>query len=531
MAKRLDPFKASIQRLGLNQASLSYHADLLHTALRQNQRPTFPILDTCRLDNGGVLPEPTFTEAAGKPWASGYVAFVPAAGAASRYSQPLYALSEALEQGDQQAAIDGLKALANEGASAWPLPSQLAELVAQPSKLAHLNSSELKELSEHLQLPKALMPCAREGVSFLAMKHLEHTHFPGLSGQVFVTPPGMQRAFATHLSDELAANHTQATALPTSYLEQGAALSSIRFERSGQPFIEQNGEVSPVPAGHGSLAQLFPEVSALFPASDALFIRNIDNIMGTSPEVLAATQRFLSLHRRILTAVQHIRTALGQADVPRAGAIAAGLAGALDLTKPGVATDSAEALLPAGPEYHLWLLQVRLFHARLDEPLTLDRLEKLYARPVNVLGQVPNTQRDVGGTPCFITMPDTDSDTRRGGPKRGKVCLEVPHATPDDKLAKLANHELATHFNPGFCAVEITSDPQYYSKRNHHFWLMAEKTYRGQAVVYYETVLYELIGHSDFANTVFVEVPRQVFHPHKTLRDALDRTLASWLGA
>ena len=60
---------------------------------------------------------------------------------------------------------------------------------------------------------------------------------------------------------------------------------------------------------------------------------------------------------------------------------------------------------------------------------------------------------------------------------------------------------------------------------------MAEKTYRGQAVVYYETVLYELIGHSDFANTVFVEVPRQVFHPHKTLRDALDRTLASWLGA
>ena len=528
---RLDPYKTSIEGLGLNQETLGYQANLLDIALRQQKGPTFPVLDTCRLGNGGILPEFLPATAPGEPWAKGYAAFTLAAGAASRYSQPLFALSEALAQADRSGAVAALAALAKEGASSWPLPAQFTKLVEQPARLEELGGVDLMGLGEHLQLPKALMPCVRDGVSFLAMKHLENAKLPGLTGQVFITPPGMQKAFTRHLEEELGRSHLLAAPLPTAYLEQGPALSTIRFERSGRPFREPTGEVSPVPAGHGALAQLFPAALTLFPGTDALFIRNIDNIMGTTAEVLAATERFLCLHRRILTTVQTIRTGLARSDLSLAGSAAAALLVTLGLDRQQHEAAPEPLELPNGPEGALWRLQIMLFHCDLEGARTPERLLALYARPVNLLGQVPNIHHDVGGTPCFIAMPKSDATGHPGGSKRGKVCLEVVHASPDDQRAKLADHDKATHFNPGFCAVEITADPLHYSKRNHHFWLMAEKVYRGQQVVYYETALYELIGHSDFANTAFVEVPRRVFNPHKTLRDALNRTLASWLPA
>jgi hypothetical protein len=139
------------------------------------------------------------------------------------------------------------------------------------------------------------------------------------------------------------------------------------------------------------------------------------------------------------------------------------------------------------------------------------------------MGQVPNIHNDVGGTPCFIDAPNG------GAPV--KISLELPHVSGVDRKQFLENPLIATHFNPGFCAVEIPQDADYYSKQNRDFWLMAEKVYRGEQVVYYETVLYELLGNSSFANTVFVEVPRLVFNPHKALRDAMNQSLTGWLDA
>jgi hypothetical protein len=151
--------------------------------------------------------------------------------------------------------------------------------------------------------------------------------------------------------------------------------------------------------------------------------------------------------------------------------------------------------------------------------LTLDRLRRLYERPVTLLGQVPNTGKDVGGTPCFI----------RTGGGVDKVCVEVPHASEADLQTFLADPAKATHFNPVFVAAEITIDPDYYAARAGDFWLKSEKTYRGQRVMYFETVLYELLGNSALANCAFIAVPRFVFHPHKTLQDALGRSADSWL--
>ena len=40
-------------------------------------------------------------------------------------------------------------------------------------------------------------------------------------------------------------------------------------------------------------------------------------------------------------------------------------------------------------------------------------------------------------------------------------------------------------------------------------------------VCYHETVLHELIGNSATTNLVFIEVPRTLFHPHKSFFDSL----------
>ena len=517
MDRTLTALYNQLTHLGLAPDELQAQEQLLSRAISEQSKASFKIIDTCRFDNGGLLTLPAGTDLTGD-WAKGYIAFVLAAGAASRYSQPLYHLSCALEEKNHADIILSLESLAREGALTWPLPQQLATLVASPIKAKELSAEACERLSEEIHLPKALMPCVREGTTFLELKHLEHLKLKGLTGELFVAPPGKTAAFTGALASANTHKDTQAI-LESRFLEQGPALSTIRFHRDGRPVLEPNGEPSVVPAGHGAIAKLFPAARQLFPTSDALFIRNIDNIMGTSTAATAATAAFLSMHRQLLTDIRAIRIALAKQQIEIAAASAENILRQF-LPKSAPAPSIA---LPSGPVASLWRLQASLFHTPLNEPLTVAYLRELFARPVNLMGQVPNIHNDVGGTPCFI-------DTPHGGALI-KISLELPHVSGEDRKKFLENPSIATHFNPGFCAVEIPQDANFYSKQNRDFWLMAEKVYRGEQVVYYETVLYELLGNSSFANTVFVEVPRLVFNPHKALRDAMNQSLSDWLGS
>ena len=408
-----------------------------------------------------------------------------------------------------------MSALSLEGAAHWPLPLGLSKLITNPEIVRSLGLSDFPPLIDEINLPKALMPCVLDGASFLSMKHLEHRQLIGLAGEIFVAPAGRTKAFAKELA--LTWSQFGEASFTTQFLEQGPSLSTIRFYRDGRPVIEANGKPSIVPAGHGAITKLFPEVKKLFPKADTLFLRNIDNVMGTKDLAVKATADFLAMHRELLTAVISIRTALAEGRL-------------IDGAK--VARATMQRFLPQGreswsdisiasPELPLRSMLTDLFHTPTSEDTNLERLRELYARPVNLLGQVPNIHNDVGGTPCFVKSP--------GYGEQLKISLELPHASAEDRERFLANAKIATHFNPGFCALEITDDSDYYHKRNEHFWILAEKTYRGEPVVYYETVIYELVGNSELANTVFVEVPRLVFNPHKALKDALNQRLKDWL--
>lgn len=512
-----------LRSLGLDPEIVELHRQRLVAAIARGETPQFKVVDTCRVDNGGLLPEDALAKlrAAGAPVSAnaagdGIVAFVPAAGAASRYSQPLAQLIDALESGNGATIVACARALRDEGAEAWPLPDAARDLLLRPESGADLAPAQRATISQMLQLPKALMPCVREGTTFVAVKAHEHAAIAGLLGEIYVTPPGTAKAFRSAIPD-----HAQER---SAFLDQGPALSTIRFRRDGSPYRDERGHLSLAPAGHGALASLFPEVRAEFPQAHSLFIRNIDNVMGIFPATISATESFLGLYQTMHTILRQVRTHLIENQVREAAEIARPL---LALITPGAGRHRSETFLRSlgsDAERSLWEIQLKIFHAHPpkaalgDDRARLYLLSRLYERPLNLLGQVPNNGKDVGGTPCFVETP------------RGieKVCIEVPHVSAADKAAYLADPARATHFNPVFAVCEITPETDYYTEQNEDFWLMAEKTFRGTPVVYYETILYELIGNSGTANALFVAVPRAVFNPHKVLKDAVNRSLRDW---
>jgi hypothetical protein len=457
------------------------------------------------------------------------VAFTPAAGAASRYYTPLAPLVEALEQNDGKRAVVALQDLHNAGAAAWPLPPEVRRLIDDPALAAGLSATERAHLSTILHWPKALLPYARDGHSFLKAKQAEHRALGRLHAEVYVTPPGRVGAFAEELDRDPAAK----ASLPRLFLEQGPELSSIRFLPDGEPYVEPDGDVSVVPAGHGALAELFPRVKQAFPAADCVLIRNIDNVVGTSHAALAAVCRFLDAQAFVWNAVLRVREALAGDRLEQAAESARQLLHNVAAATPSPLDRLSADRLGAvkSPDLRaLWETQFAVFHTPRQlaaGDLSLAAVQRLYNRPLNVLGQVPNSGKDVGGTPCYVSHEVCGADGR-DVTEALKLCLELPHASPADRRDFLERPARATHFNPVFVVAEIGGDPRYYARGNRDFWVLAEKTYRGRAVAYFETVLFELLGNSVLANSLFLEIPRILFNPHKSLEDAAQRPPLSW---
>ncbi|MFZ9521472.1 MAG: DUF4301 family protein, partial [Silvanigrellaceae bacterium] len=178
-----------------------------------------------------------------------------------------------------------------------------------------------------------------------------------------------------------------------------------------------------------------------------------------------------------------------------------------------------------------------LFHWQpLPEKLSLfakwDWLQQQLSRPLSVFGVVRKEVGDVGGGPVFAQLPDGT---------HVKICLEMPHASKEDAQEYFGNKGRATHFNPVLVFFELRTHQRSHTASprsgrivqpgqlfDEHFWLLARKEFVGRKVCYHETVLYELIGNSARTNVLFVEVPRTLFRPHKTLLDSLGQDRRSY---
>ena len=501
---RINHIVSSLQRLGLDPAVIAGHQRNVKRFISKTVELNFPVIDTCQKNNGGILP----CLAGSEPQLKSVVSFIPAAGASSRWLAPLSSLMDALRHRDRTEVEEALALLVETGVADCPLPKSLGILVSFWREKGHLPPDwRAEDLLVDIDAPKAFYPAVIDGTTFLELKRAEDEAMKGLAGEVFVCPPGRADDFAKRINAI-----TTTSELPSTFFEQGMKLATVRFDVHGDVCLTPDLTVSSVPSGHGALLRLFPDVLRAYPKADSVWIRNIDNVVGTSPDVVAASRDFLGTHRVILNAVKDIRAALESSDFERAKQHAATL-----LTRwPLVQAPRDEAMDESNP---LVRILSRLFHAPLQGSLSNEEITALFARPVVTMGQVPNTARDIGGT-CVFTVVKGEWQ---------KLCLEVPHASDADRQTFLADPQKATHFNPVFVAAEILPDKALQAWRDHPFWLIAKKMWLGQEVWYQESILYEMLGSSRYTNVTFVEIPRILFNPHKGLPDARGRQKSHWL--
>ncbi len=420
----------------------------------------FKVKDSCRIDNGRIIPARVLETIPGRRNISNIASFIPAAGSATRFSSQ--------------------------------------------------NTSQHKNSSDENPLAKALFPCVEEGHNFLEMKFMEQKAINRISTTICVIPLNRKKCFLEKFGETFEDQKIL-------FLEQNAQLSTLRFNEWGEPLL-QNGSLSIAPAGHGSLLQLFPHIKAEFPNIEALFIRNIDNIIGCKKEAVLTSQRFLDAHQFVLSKVKKIRYHLASRHLKLAASEANSICHYFPLRKLSSAELSFLKNLADPVATPLWLIQLALFQTPLKLcVMNIQNPLNLYQRPLNFLGQVPNSGNDQGGMPLVI----------EGEYGEQAVCLENTHLDEADR-ARLTDPLFATHFNPVFVVTELQSSNELYQQLTNAHWLFAARQWKGQTSYHYESLLYEMLGNSVMANLVFMEVPRSIFNPHKSLEDTANRSLADW---
>ncbi len=504
------------KRSGLSLAEMTKHETRIRETLAGGQRShSFRIDAACRADNAGIIVRGTPFQKYGGDDQLAAIAFVPAAGAATRFLEPLKVLSVALAEGDLSRAAE-LAAVVGAGAPTFPLPAKLREFIESGGR--SFSQDDIAGLLEILSWPKALFPCNARGVSFLNAKAREHAAYKqagvNICGEVYVAPVGRSGQFSAELTaSKIGLNRY----LPHEVMEQGPSLSTLRFRGDGSFVVSKDGMPSMVAAGHGALINLFEGVREKFPSADYLLIRNVDNVCGTGSEASQEVVRFSTFSSSLIKAVRKVRESLKQrkftgVDFLEAVQFLSSLRSVKKLIE-GSNLDSVSGVIEVLKE-----IQQTIFHSTIledySQPLPVDvqlnQLAQLFSRPVNILGQVPNSGTDVGGTPVFVRRPD--------GVKE-KLCIEVVHVEADQVESVLSNPLVATHFNPVFVASELMADfPALHAE--HPYWSCVKKRFDGADVYYHESFLYEILGSGSLSNAVFIQIPRLLFNPHKTLSDA-----------
>lgn len=478
--------------MGLNFDEIIHHQEKV--SKNAGDEIIFNVVDSCRIDNSAILSIDNISEkfvVSAESYRFEVAAFVPSAGASTRFILPFDGIIRAIDTGDRHQIFKEFSNLFRENQSQkWFLPELINKFIKNNELLYVISDEEIQELKKILTFPKALFPCNKKLQSFTQIKHLEHISLDYINDEIYIVPMGLVAEFEA----ELKGSKTQ-----LSFYEQDRTMSTIRFLENSLPILEKTGEYSPVPAGHGALVNLFPVIKSDSPHINALFIRNCDNVTGTEQSVIDEIKKFHEFYKFLHHKISEIRDSLHVDNFGLANQIS------LDVLK----ILKGENFSSENP---LFYLQEKIFHT--PSGILKNEKESLkacYDRPLNILGVVPNTGKDIGGTPVLIEL---DGEIV-------KICLELPHASSADQDKFFKNPKLATHFNPVFVYAELLENIECYKEPESPFWLLAKKNWKGQEVTYYETVLYEILGNSLYANCLFVEIPRFLFNPNKTLNDCI----------
>jgi hypothetical protein len=267
---------------------------------------------------------------------------------------------------------------------------------------------------------------------------------------------------------------------------QNPATDTLSLDEDGRLFRDSEGLLLFRPGGHGALIGNLQALNA-----PIVFLKNIDNVttaQRNTPTVLWSRLLIgllLKVQRRTFDLLRRLESESGTAAVHEA-------------------LDFASTTL--GSEPHAGVVASSATRARSLAVMLLER-------PLRVCGMVPNAG-EPGGGPYWVKGHD------------GQASLQVIEGAQLENATKARRKKIAdaTHFNPVFMACGMRDrngkafdlgafvDPDAV--------IVTRKSHAGRDLVTLERPgLWN--GAMAHWNTIFVEVPQEVFNPVKTVNDLL----------
>ena len=428
--------------------------------------------------------------------------FVPASGAASRMFRSLVAVRAADGDDKDREAVSRLVAEIDRFAFVDQLAEtlrerghDLAQLIAADDAVTVLAALLDDDGLGFASAAKALVPFHRgeDGAPLTALEeHLieaaEHLRDRERHCRVhFTIPQHQELLFRERLRDiagRLEKRFDATFDLSTSI--QSPETDTVAGAIDGGPFRDGEGRLLFRPGGHGALLHNLGELGG-----DLVFVRNIDNIQ---PE---HRRREVLRWNRILGGLlveteNRLVDLLGRVERSRGG-------GGLD-----EAIEEAASLLGR--------IDIRVWHERpaaAKQAFLIDLLD----RPLRIAGMVPNIG-DPGGGPFWVAQPDgtvtpqvvETSQIDMANPGQSAIVTSATHFNPVHLVARLRSHRNEAYALPRFVDESAV--------------FVARKSHAGQ-----ELLALERPGLWNGAmagwNTLFVEVPQEIFAPVKTVLDLL----------
>lgn len=399
-------------------------------------------------------------------WSGKTSFFIPASGSGSRMFAELVNF---IESGiASPIVIDFFKELPNL-ALFQELPIVVREKYAslQPIYLAeYLISQEGMKVQDR---PKGLIPFHKtpNGIyNPFQDQFVQAMELLGENGHVHFT---IQKDFESAILDSLKVLDTDDLQSKVSFSHQESESDAYCFDDHGN-LVEEKGKPVRRPAGHGALLKNLNKVDA-----DLMFVKNIDNVQHASKAEL--NQRVWKYCAGLLLSFKQELAQLLEAY-------------------------TQEALQALNKKY-------QFLSKEEEQACNADTIEVYAARPSRVCGMVVN-EGAPGGGPFWVNDNGVVS----------KQIVEKVQISDKDK----AIVEQSSHFNPVFIALSKTDvfgntldleefvDPSKY--------LVVKKPHR-TGVLNYRELPGLWNGSMHNWNTVFLEIPKEVFSPVKSVFDLL----------
>jgi len=382
--------------------------------------------------------------------------FIPASGSGSRMFQFLFEWSEQLgDEEDVQAIVDQLSQLA-----------AVRGYLEEADSMLDLTKILLKNVACK---PKGLIPFHTvNGKDFTAFQ--EHTlQVKRLFPQGVHLHFTVQSAYEEEIRKNIALLNGAIDGVEVSYSQQSAESDAYCFDAKGRK-LEEDGHALRRPAGHGALLENLNRLPG-----DLVFIKNIDNVQHYSKS--AASIEVWKLAAGLLLAFKE---------------------DALQLKHNGKREDLAKL-----NEHYSFLSSQEV------EEADADFIAHLLNRPTRVCGMVRN-EGEPGGGPFWINDKGRISK---------QIIEKIQISDSEDQQEIVAN---SSHFNPVFMVVSKTDlrgntlNLMDFSDASKPF--IVHKSHKGKEIWYRELPGLWNGGMSDW-NTLFIEIPSEVFSPVKTILD------------